>query len=157
MVLRSRKHPIPGMLLDEVEAGSVTRPQGTRIGVLPGLDPPVAGRESQARPLWATMAGLVPSISCKSHGNQNLPQKTHDQCDHGAPRCSVLSFCSLRVLGDRRGWKLLLLFEQPPSCPRPASSLAPSPAPSPQSGIPEHQAPIFPQGKRNSLPGWRLL
>ena len=98
MVLRSRKHPIPGMLLDEVEAGSVTRPQGTRIGVLPGLDPPVAGRESQARPLWATMAGLVPPSSCKSHmetkTSPRRPMTNVTTVHHGAPCSASAAFVS---------------------------------------------------------------
>lgn len=112
--------------------------------------------EPQARPLWATVAGLVPP---KLHLASKTPPKTHDQgapCRRSLTIAPAASMSWMMAVAGSFHYQISLSSEQVPS----ASSLlpvwlslkrAPSQAPSPTPA-----SDLSPR-KRNPLPEWRLL
>lgn len=84
------------MFLNEVKAGSAARLQGTRIWVLPGLYPPVAGQSPKPDPFGPLWLGwCLPSHTWPP----KTPPKTHNQ---GAHAQTHHHFCSLHVLDDSK-------------------------------------------------------
>lgn len=142
------------MLLREVKAGLAAALQGTRIWVLPGLHPPVAGQSPSQTPLghcgWAGASQVTP-------GFQNSPEDPPSApCRRSLTIAPAASMSWMMAVAGSFHYQISLSSEQVPS----ASSLlpvwlslkrAPSHAPSPTPA-----SDLSPR-KRNPLPESRLL